>query len=244
MSPSDARALAFGSVSEAYERGRPEWPSALLDEVPVPAGSLVLDLAAGTGKLTRLLATRHRVIAVEPDEAMRVLIEGADPRAGTAEQIPLGDVEVDAVFVGEAFHWFDGERAVTEIARVLRPRGVLVVGFHSWDEFEPPLPPDAVEYLRAAQDRFGPAGGPKVQSGEWKRPFPGAFEELRHVAIEHANEFDRERVVALFASMSNVARQPDDVRAAFAAGLYELAPAEQRTLRLTLDLYWTRLRRR
>ena len=241
-SASDPRALSFGSAAEAYDRGRPDWPVALLDAVPVSAGSEVLDLAAGTGKLTRLLATRHRVVAVEPDDAMRALITGADVQAGTAEAIPVPDDAVDAVFVGEAFHWFDAERAVAEIARVLRPHGVLAVGFHSWDEFEPPLPEAARNVLVAAQERFGPPGGPKVQSGEWKRVLPGPFEELRHTEIRHVNAFDRDRIVALFASMSNVARQPDDIRTAFAAELLEVIPEAPRTLALTLDLYWSRLR--
>jgi SAM-dependent methyltransferase len=237
----DARALAFGQVAATYEHGRPDWPVELLDAVPVPPGSDVLDLAAGTGKLTRLLATRHRVIAVEPEDAMRALIAGVEARAGTAEAIPLPDESVDAVFVGEAFHWFDGQRAVAEIERVLRPSGVVAIGFQRWD-IDPALTAAAVSVLEEAEARFGPPGGPKVQSGEWKSAFPGPFEELRHVEIAHESPLDRDRIVALFASMSNVARQTDEVRTAFAAELLRAVPDERRTLVLTLDLYWTRLR--
>ena len=115
-----------------YERGRPGYPSEVVAIPGVPSASTVLDLGAGTGKLTRLLVTAfRRVVAVEPADAMRRVLERLCPEAqvlaGSAEEIPLADASVDAVFAAEAFHWFDGERALVEIARVLRPRGALVV---------------------------------------------------------------------------------------------------------------------
>jgi SAM-dependent methyltransferase len=113
-------------------------------------GSVVLDLAAGTGKLSQALAPRAgRLIAVEPLPEMRRLLAARAPEAtlldGTAEQIPMDDGSVDAVFVGEAFHWFDGARALPEMHRVLRPAGGVALLWHnvSWhdtaawaDEFE------------------------------------------------------------------------------------------------------------
>src|SRR5687767_8528508 len=106
-----------GHWHEDYERGRPGWPLEVLDVGDVPATATVLELGAGTGKLTRLLIGRFgRVIALEPDEAMRALLArlapGAKLVAGVAEDIPLADASVDAVFAAEAFHAFDGERAV------------------------------------------------------------------------------------------------------------------------------------
>src|SRR4051794_16495074 len=127
-----SRARSFDSLAEAYERARPGWPAAaidaLVDRLGLGAGSAVLDLAAGTGKLTRLLVPRFAtVIAVEPLDGMRAVLErvvpGARALAGTAEAIPLGDASVDAVVASEAFHWFDPEPAVAEMARVLRPGG-------------------------------------------------------------------------------------------------------------------------
>ena len=107
-------------------------PSEVVDIPGLPLASTVLDLGAGTGKLTGLLVTRFgRVVAVEPAEAMRrrlaTLCPEAEVLAGSAEEIPLAQASVDAVFAAEAFHWFDGKRALAEIARVLRPRGALVL---------------------------------------------------------------------------------------------------------------------
>ena len=101
----------FGRVAEAYARTRPPYSSAVVDfavqQLGLDADARVLDLAAGTGKLTRALRERFaHVIAVEPDDAMRSFIEG-DALAGSAEAIPLDSATVDAVFVSEAFHWFD-----------------------------------------------------------------------------------------------------------------------------------------
>ena len=115
-----------------YERGRPGYSGDAVDVVGVPASSSVLDLGAGTGKLTRVLLTRFaRVSAVEPADAMRLrlaeLCPDAEAFAGSAEEISLPDASVDAVFSAESFHWFDGERALAEIARVLRPSGALAL---------------------------------------------------------------------------------------------------------------------
>lgn len=117
---------------EDYERGRPGYPEQVAELAGLPSSATVLDLAAGTGKLTRLLVTKFaRVVAVEPDARMRRALGASCPECevvdGSAEQIPLAVDSVDGVFVAQAFHWFDTEAALTEIARVLRPRGALVV---------------------------------------------------------------------------------------------------------------------
>src|SRR5215216_6375260 len=127
-----SRARSFDWLAEAYERARPGWPAAAIDalvqRLALDERSTVLDLAAGTGKLTRELVPRFAtVIAVEPLDGMRAVLErvvpGARAVAGTAEAIPLEDASVDAVVASEAFHWFDPEPAVAEMARVLRPGG-------------------------------------------------------------------------------------------------------------------------
>src|SRR5918996_5563233 len=131
----DGWSLPVGSLDrwpEDYERGRPGWPPEVVDVPGLPAAATVLELGAGTGKLTRLLvSTFGRVVAVEPADAMRRLLVSLCPEAqalaGSAEEIPLADASVDAVFAAEAFHKFDDERALADIARVLRPRGVFVL---------------------------------------------------------------------------------------------------------------------
>ncbi len=126
------RARSFGTVADTYDRARPRTPDDAVDWV-VPAGATdVLDLAAGTGLLTRRLAARvPHVVAVEPDDRMRSVLAERSPEvdalAGTAEAIPLPDAAVDLVTVSSAWHWFDTARALPEIARVLRPGGRLAV---------------------------------------------------------------------------------------------------------------------
>ena len=120
-----AHASSFGAAADLYDRIRPRYPREALDWA-IPEKSDICDLGAGTGILTRQLADLgHRVIAVEPDDKMRAKIAG-DARKGSATDIPLPDDSVDVVTAGQAYHWFYGEPAHTEIARVLRPGGRFV----------------------------------------------------------------------------------------------------------------------
>ncbi len=126
------RAQSFGTVAETYDRARPRPADAAVDWLVPPGATDALDLAAGTGLLTRRLATRvEHVVAVEPDDRMRAVLAARSPgvtaRAGTADAIPLPDASVDVVTVSSAWHWFDPETAFPEIARVLRPGGRLSV---------------------------------------------------------------------------------------------------------------------
>jgi SAM-dependent methyltransferase len=149
------RARSFGAVAAAYARYRPGYPDAALDWALAPArGGDVLDLGAGTGKVTEALLRRAgvRVTAVDPDPAMldqfRADFPAVDAYEGTAEQIPLLAAAVDAVVVGTAWHWFDRPLAEPEIARVLRPGGVLVVLWNGDD--------DSVEWVRGYQRALHP----------------------------------------------------------------------------------------
>jgi len=135
-------AAGFSAGAAGYEAGRPGYPPAALDVLAERAGlgpgRRVLDLAAGTGKLTRqLLATGADVVAVEPLAGMRAAfhaaVPGVDCLDGTAEAIPVEDGSVEVVTVAQAFHWFDTDRTLDEIARVLRPGGWLAV---IWNEHE------------------------------------------------------------------------------------------------------------
>ncbi|WP_431044540.1 class I SAM-dependent methyltransferase [Streptomyces sp. P1-3] len=136
------RGTSFGRGVESYDRTRPGYRPQSVEWILGDRPLSVLDLGAGTGILARtLLACGHRVTAVEPDDAMRARIAEVAPAAtvlaGGAESIPLPDASVDAVLVGQAYHWFDPEPAHAEMARVLRPGGVLAALWNLRDEDVP-----------------------------------------------------------------------------------------------------------
>ena len=142
MTDRETRRLSFGSVATDYDRYRRSPPPEALDWL-IPAGAqAVLDLAAGTGAVTRKLIGRAaRIIAVEPDERMRAVLAASCPEAevlaGRGEDIPLPDASVDAVVISAAWHWLDRELAVPEITRVMRVGGALGVLWTSRDERVP-----------------------------------------------------------------------------------------------------------
>jgi SAM-dependent methyltransferase len=242
----------FGPAAEDYERGRPDWPRAAITRaangLALPATATVVDLGAGTGKLTRVLAERFaRVVAVEPLAPMRQQLAAGLPqievRDGMAERLPFGVGEVDAVFVAEAFHWFDGRAALAEVARVLRPAGGLAL---LWNlpagPSEPPLPERARELIREAIIRGGEPGGPLLASGEWREAFRvSPFGELHHEQVDHESTRDHEGVVASAMSISSIAGLPAGEREALRARLRELIPEGHYRQPLRVDLHWTRL---
>jgi ubiquinone/menaquinone biosynthesis C-methylase UbiE len=137
------KARGFELVADVYERVRPSYPADTLawfaDRLDLRTGTTVLDLGAGTGKLTRsLVETGARVVALEPGDEMRAqmaaVVPEAEPIAAGAEAIPLPDAAVDAATAAQSFHWFRLDEALPEIHRVLRPRGGLGL---VWNERDP-----------------------------------------------------------------------------------------------------------
>jgi ubiquinone/menaquinone biosynthesis C-methylase UbiE len=238
----DELALSFGRAADGYERGRPEWPDEAVDyaveRLALSPEAHVLDLAAGTGKLTRKLVRRfRRVIAVEPNDAMRQLLETivpeAEARKGTARAIPLGDGDVDAVFVGEAFHWFAGREEVGEITRVLAACGGLVLLWHRPAE-ENLLPRGFGGDART--DRQRPT------SGIWRDAFlDSAFELMHEKLFEHVQQIDREGVLAYFSSISSIASLPEDERGARMEHIAAQLDRETYERHWQVEMHWTRL---
>ncbi len=137
--PTADPALSFGKVAEIYDRGRPSYPPEAARWLTGEGRARVLELGAGTGKLTEpLAALGHNVIATEPSAAMAKRIPARAPRArvalARAEELPIADASVDVVVSAQAFHWFDHESALPEIARVLRPGGTLALVWNMRDE--------------------------------------------------------------------------------------------------------------
>jgi SAM-dependent methyltransferase len=236
---------SFGRSAEAYERGRPGYAEAALDAVGLPPEAIVLDLAAGTGKLTRQLVPRFaRVLAVEPLDEMRAVLErvvpGAEALAGRADQIPLPDGSVDGVFVAEAFHWFATDAVLREIARVLRPGGTLAILFNQADgDFEPPLPEEFWETYRARAIQKPPEQ--TVGSGLWKTPLPGPFGALQETSFPNPVELDRDELLSHAASWSMIAALPEPERTDLLARLAQLVPEQVYRHPLRTDVYWLTL---
>jgi len=140
------RARSFEAVAAEYERHRPEYPEDALrwaaEQLGLVPGARVLDVGAGTGKLTRgLVGIGLEVVAVEPGAPMldqlRAAVPEAEAHEGSAESIPLPAEDVDAAFAGQAFHWFDRDQALPELHRVIRAGGGLALLWNWWDERDP-----------------------------------------------------------------------------------------------------------
>lgn len=198
-------ARGFSRSAEAYEAGRPGYPDAAVSLFAsrLPARARVLDLAAGTGKLTRpLLAAGLEVIAVEPVAVMRSALPASVwALEGTAEAIPLGAGEVDGAAVGQAFHWFDGDAALPEIHRVLRPDGLLALLWNTRAEDDPVN--RAIDELLAPYRR----GTPTQRGKAWRSAFDrtALFAPVEDREFPNEQRLDAEGMEARVGSISFIA---------------------------------------
>jgi SAM-dependent methyltransferase len=247
----DVAAQGYAVAGSAYERGRPDYPAAalaaLVEGLGIGRGVRVLDLGAGTGKLTRcLVPTGARLVAVEPVATMRASFALALPQVpvvgGTAEALPFCPATADAVVVGTAFHWFDGPVAVRELHRVLRPGGRLGLVWLARDE--------TVAWVRELVqlvDAFKRGDPPRYTDGRWRRVFEDTewFTPLEGAQFPFAHEADRATALARVSSTSFVgtlsAVERDEALRRVAA-LLDTHPEtrERATLQLPYraDVYW------
>jgi ubiquinone/menaquinone biosynthesis C-methylase UbiE len=255
----DQFATAFNDAAQEYERGRPGYPleaiHSLIRELHLGRRSVVVDLAAGTGKLTRdLTGCFDEVIAIEPLAAMRQQLAREAPAArslqGSAERMPLADGSADAIFVAQAFHWFDGRRALDEMARVLKPGGGLALLWNTtpWENREGAwfgLLDDLLEQSRADLSAMR-----RYRSGRWREAFDGErrFGLLGSATFDNTQRTSPEEFLANLASRSYVARISPAARRNLLDEVSDLlqrpgAPMEAGRVvaPMRTDVYWTRL---
>jgi SAM-dependent methyltransferase len=205
------QARSFGAAAEVYERARPPYPPEAVDWLLADAGRCVLDLGAGTGKLTRELVARGLdVTAVETSAGMRgqlaLAVPGARALAGSAESIPLPDGGLDAVLVAQAWHWVDTRRAVPEAARVLTPGGVLGLVWNVRDE--------RADWVAQLGRLMHPQGAPATAGVGAGAPTerPDLFAAVETYDVEWRYELGPGELVDLVASRSYVITMPASER--------------------------------
>lgn len=246
----EAAERGFGAAAEAYERSRPDYPSEAIDrliqELEVNRSCRAMDLGAGTGKLTRLLLpTGATLVAVEPVEAMRVAFSTVLPEVrlvgGVAEALPFLDETFDAVVCAQAFHWFDGDRALPAIHRVLKRWGRLGLLWNVRDE--------SVPWVRELTELIQPyeRTAPREKTHEWRRAFSASdlFGRLNQLRFPYAQRLDVDGLVERFASVSFIAslspEERDDVLErirSLAETHPDLAGRKVFDLPYVTELYW------
>lgn len=213
------RAGSFGAAAVVYDRSRPGYPVDAVRFV-LPAGARrVLDLGAGTGKLTGvLLDLGLDVVAVEPSAQMRALLPArAEVFEGSAESVPLADGSVDAVLVGQAFHWFDAARALPEMVRVLRPGGTVGLLWNVRDE--------SVDWVRSVWELFDAEQAEVVDEA----PFScvAGLSDPERAVFSNNQSLDTDLLVDLVASRSALITLPENQQVEVLQQVRARAPVDE-----------------
>jgi SAM-dependent methyltransferase len=241
----------FGTEAETYERSRPSYPSDavawLVDALHIAPGATVVDLAAGTGKLTRLLMpTGADIVAIEPVDGMRhtlrTILRAVPVVGGSAEAIPISAGAVDALTVAQAFHWFDADAAFAEFGRVLRPGGRVGIIWNARDRSI-----DWVDQLWSIMDRVEKRA-PWRDHEHWRDSALGdrpGFGPMHAATFHHAQTLTPDLVVERFRGVSHVAVLPDDERETVLDEVRDVLATHPETRGRTelaipyrLDAYW------
>lgn len=207
-------AIGFDRASDAYESGRPDYPVEAIDflvkQFDIKPSSQMVDLAAGTGKFTKyLFPFNNHVIAIEPVERMRQKFSSLYPAMqvlnGSAEYIPVVTESIDVVTVAQGFHWFNGEKALSEIRRVLKPKGKLGLIWNVRDE--------SVSWVRELSQIIDPYEGstPRYTSMIWKEAFDDTpyFSPLRHSVFTYTHISTIETILDRVNSISFISALPE-----------------------------------
>lgn len=214
--------MSFGAVAEAYERGRPSYPSDAVAWLIGDKPCRVLELGAGTGKLTRqLLAHGHQVVATDPDPAMLDVLTRELPEVhtilGSAEDIDLPDQSVDVVVAAQSYHWFDPDRALPEVARLLRPGGRFAIAWNERDNRIPWVKRLGTLIAPSQQTSEDQTGSDQTSVSEphdptedlaWSELFIGVEESL----FKSRQHLDRNTIADLVLSCSQISTLDDDAR--------------------------------
>lgn len=246
----DRAVVGFSRVADIYDRARPEYPSAavrfLMRRLGLRRGTIVVELAAGTGKFTRAMrGSNATIIAVEPTKEMRQVFARRIPDLpvfdGTAESIPLPNGFADAAVAAQAFHWFQPRRALKEIARVLRRGGAVGLIWNVQDKTTP-----WIRKLGALIEPYG-RGARRYRDRRWKNAIvrSRAFTRLQYRRFRFRILVDPATVVDRLLSVSFVALQPAPVRRAIARRVRDLLRNDPATMgrarveyRYHTDVYW------
>jgi SAM-dependent methyltransferase len=254
MAVHDVAARGVGDSAEAYEQARPSYAADavawLVEHLGIGPGATVCDLAAGTGKLTRLLVPAGaRLLAVEPVEGMRTVLHRELPTvpaaAAVAEALPVADGALDAVTVAQAFHWFDPAASLVELHRALRPGGRLGLVWNAWD--------DATPWIHRIHQVVAEAGATdNWKRGHWSRDWVvdaidahGGYSPVTRAQFTNGQPLSRDGVVERVATTSHIASASAESRTRTLTAVREILDADSETrdldtldFRYAVDAFW------